>query len=146
MENGKKHHILVHRLAYQIFNNVDLKSSDIICHKCDNAKCFNPKHLFLGSHQDNVRDRDSKNRQAKKSKNGRYIDGYKSKYEHKEKPKTPFNKLYGRKFTIDEVIFIKKSIKNKKFKTLRELSNFMNVPECSIRDINCGRTYKKIQV
>lgn len=36
-----------------------------VCHHCDNRKCCNPKHLFLGTNQDNVDDMVSKNRQAK---------------------------------------------------------------------------------
>ena len=33
-----------------------------VCHSCDNRKCINVEHLFLGSPKDNTRDMMSKNR------------------------------------------------------------------------------------
>lgn len=37
----------------------------LVCHTCDNPPCCRMRHLFLGSHQDNIRDRDQKQRQSR---------------------------------------------------------------------------------
>jgi len=52
---------LVHRLAYtQVCG--DIPPELLVCHRCDNRKCFNPSHLFLGTDLDNCRDRVAKGR------------------------------------------------------------------------------------
>lgn len=53
--------VLAHRLSYQIhFGPVPDDLS--VLHRCDNPACCNPGHLFLGTQQDNVDDREAKGR------------------------------------------------------------------------------------
>lgn len=49
------------RLAWFLING-EIPDGLIICHKCDNPPCCNPNHLFLGTFQDNVDDRERKGR------------------------------------------------------------------------------------
>lgn len=51
-----------HRVAYEIANSCEIPAGMFILHRCDNPACVNPKHLRLGTHRENVADRDSKNR------------------------------------------------------------------------------------
>ena len=53
----------VHRLAYELeFGKIP--TGMLVCHKCDNRRCCNPQHLFLGTYQDNVDDMRGKHRDA----------------------------------------------------------------------------------
>lgn len=50
-----------HRLSYEYYVG-PIPAGMIVCHKCDNRKCINPEHLFVGTTQDNVDDKMRKGR------------------------------------------------------------------------------------
>ena len=60
-KDGTRKTVRAHRYAYQVFIG-EVPQELFVCHKCDNPKCINPEHLFLGTRQDNVDDREAKGR------------------------------------------------------------------------------------
>ena len=59
--------VQAHRVAYELFFG-KIPAGVKVLHKCDNRKCVNVNHLFLGSLADNVVDMDAKGRRGSKSK------------------------------------------------------------------------------
>ena len=68
--DGRK--IGAHRVAYEAIHGAIPRGS-VVRHKCDNPRCVNPRHLLVGTHQDNMDDRTARGRGAifRGQRNGR---------------------------------------------------------------------------
>jgi hypothetical protein len=105
--------VLVHRLSYELHNG-DI--GDLcVCHSCDNPKCVNPNHLFLGTHQENMDDKVEK---------GRVSRG-------EDLPQT--------KLTVEDVLFIRESAES-----LRALSKRFGVSYQAISLIRNRKTWNHV--
>lgn len=60
--NGHGHQ-LAHRYAYEISSG-SIPDGVFVLHRCDNRRCVNPSHLWLGTAQDNTADMIAKGRAA----------------------------------------------------------------------------------
>jgi len=78
-KNLNKKWFHAHRYSYELFIG-KIPEKMCVCHCCDNRKCINPSHLFIGTKKDNTQDMIKKNRQAYVSSPGERNGRAKLKY------------------------------------------------------------------
>jgi len=116
----------VHRMSYTVFVG-DIPEGFDVCHRCDNRRCCNPSHLFVGTRKDNMADAVAKGRQASGEKLSLLTRGDKS---------------HLAKLTTAEVVEIR-SMKLNGLKT-KELSERFNISRDNIRRIIRRDTWRYI--
>jgi len=114
--DGSRHSETAHRYSWLVFKG-EIPAGYFVCHHCDNPACVNPEHLFLGTRQDNVDDRERKDR------NNHFLG-----------EKSPTSK-----FTEKDVTYIRGSDKSS-----RELARFYGVNKSSVQAIRNGKTWKHL--
>ena len=97
---------------------------DLFCvlHKCDNRKCCNPNHLFLGTYLDNIMDRHEKGR-----------DGWLEGEDHP-----------GAKLTDEDVKEIRHLYSTGNY-TQQEIAKGFPVGRSQIANILCGLEWKNVR-
>jgi len=111
--NGKT--VMVHRLSYEFHSGEKIPTGLMVCHRCNNRGCINPSHLYIGTHNDNMRD---------------MADSDVMKGE--DNPKSIL--------TQEQVLEIKTLIRERKV-VYRKIAETYGVSRQAIKDIASGRTW-----
>ena len=54
--HGHKHSVRIHRIIAWLYLGYDGSSKLEVCHSCNVKACFNPAHLYIATHQQNMKD------------------------------------------------------------------------------------------
>ena len=115
-----KQNLNAHRFSW-ILHFGDIEPGYEVCHHCDNPSCVNPKHLFLGTHQDNINDMWEKGRaNPRKGENH---------------PKAKLSKK--------DVLEIQKLLQTEM--THKQIGDLFGISRFTIGDINTGRSWKHLK-
>lgn len=104
-----------HKFSYQLFYGPIPKGAWCL-HTCDNPKCVNPSHLYLGNAKTNAHDRDSRGRGN-----------------------------HEKKFTVDQVIKYRKAVASGETNAYR-LAKELDIGYATVFDMIRGKNYRHVKV
>lgn len=113
---------LAHRIAYELANG-PIPAGMEVCHSCDNPRCVNPSHLFLGTHNDNMKDGVAK---------GRFSRTHQAKGEQR----------YNAKLTNDDVLAIRAAYASGEYQ--KDIAARYGMVQQSIHEIVTRKTWRHI--
>jgi hypothetical protein len=132
---GKRSILAVaHRVAWELAHSEFISNDLFCCHYCDSPPCVNPRHLWLGTHQDNVADRQRKGRGAKGERHGWYT--------HPEsRPRGEMH--WSAKLTAEQVREIRARSAGER-ESIRSLARTYGVSRGTIHSLVQGRTWRHV--
>lgn len=124
-----------HRWIYQYLKG-QLPKTIYVCHSCDNPRCVNPAHLFIGTQSDNMLDCSKKRRlYSQRHPEKSWLNSEQAK---KLKPK---GEEHGSaKLNNNDVLFIRQS----NHISVAELATMFDVNPTTIRSVRVRKTWKHI--
>lgn len=101
-----------------------------VLHKCDNGRCVNPDHLFLGTHDDNMQDMIRKGRQRDSESRSKQMTGEGN---------------HQAKLTEDDVRKIRAMRAQTPRPTIQSISNCFGASHASVKSLLRGKTWKSVK-
>lgn len=129
-------YVRAHRFSWELHYGA-IPDGLFVLHKCDNRRCVNPEHLFLGTQLDNMRDRSAKGR-APKGETRKHIPTGDEHWTRRKPYLVPRGSRNGQsKLSDAQVGEIRKSVRS-----ARELSRTFGVCESTIRKTRSGELHR----